>query len=95
MLECADGSYYIGSARNLEQRLYQHQIGMGARYTRLRLPVRLVWFEEWKNIGLAFNREKQIQNWSRAKRQALIAHDYAGLPTLAKKVFDTRPRETE
>lgn len=95
MLECVDGSFYVGSTRSLQRRLDQHETGDGARYTRLHHPVRLVWCEEWDNIQLAFNREKQIQNWSRAKRLALIRGDYAGLPSLAKKDFSqrTRPRE--
>jgi putative endonuclease len=87
MLRCADGSYYVGSTYSLELRLYQHQIGEGATYTRTRLPVELVWFEEHENIGAAFHREKQIQRWGRAKREALIRRDYAGLPALAKKKF--------
>jgi putative endonuclease len=57
----------------------------GATYTRLRRPVELVWHEEHENVGAAFAREKQIQNWSRRKREALIRQDYAALPILAKK----------
>lgn len=87
MLECSDGSFYVGSTRNLEKRLHEHEIGMGAAYTRDRLPVRLVWCEEFENVGLAFAREKQIQNWSRAKRVALVEQRYADLPDLAKKQF--------
>ncbi len=70
MLECSDGSLYVGSTRLLEARVHQHQIGMGADYTRERLPVTLVWSEEHEHVGAAFAREKQIQNWSRAKRLA-------------------------
>ncbi|MDP3890379.1 GIY-YIG nuclease family protein, partial [Nocardioides sp.] len=65
VLECADRSLYVGSTRSLEQRLTQHQLGQGAAYTRDRLPVRLVYSEEFENIGEAFAREKQIQNWGR------------------------------
>ena len=46
-------------------------------------------------LVLAFNREKQIQNWSRAKRLALVRGDYAGLPSLAKKDFSRRSRTPE
>ena len=84
MLRCADGSYYVGSARNLEQRLGEHELGMGSAYTRTRLPVTLVWVEEFDNIGDAFNREKQVQNWGRAKREALIEQRYEDLPGLAR-----------
>jgi putative endonuclease len=84
ILECADGSLYVGSTRNLERRLEQHRVGLGAEYTRTRLPVRLVWSQEFENIGEAFAREKQIQNWSRAKRIALTQGRYGDLPALAK-----------
>jgi putative endonuclease len=87
MLECSDGSLYVGSTRSLEARVNQHQIGMGAAYTRNRLPVRLVWCEEHEHVAAAFSREKQIQNWSRAKRLALIADRYEDLPGLARKQF--------
>ncbi|MEP9361986.1 GIY-YIG nuclease family protein [Nocardioides sp. CN2-186] len=85
MLRCADGSFYVGSTRDLGLRLYQHQIGEGAEYTRRRRPVELVWHEEHEHVGDAFAREKQVQKWSRAKRLALICHDYAGQPGLARK----------
>jgi putative endonuclease len=85
MLECADGSYYVGSTQLLDERVHQHQMGLAADYTRRRLPVRLVWFEEHEHLGAAFGREKQIQNWSRAKREALIDGRYADLPDLARR----------
>ena len=87
MLRCSDGSLYVGSTRDLATRLHQHQIGMGAIHTRARRPFELVWHEEYENVGLAFSREKQIQNWGRAKRLALIDQDYESLPGLAKKDF--------
>jgi putative endonuclease len=59
----------------------------GAAYTRHRRPVELVWHEEHEHVGAAFAREKQIQAWSRKKREALIRQDYAALPALAKKKF--------
>ena len=90
ILECADGSYYVGSTKNLEQRLFQHQEGVGAKYTSRRLPVKLVYSEEYSRVSEAFAREKQVQNWSRAKRKALIDHQYESLPALAKKDFKKR-----
>ena len=92
ILECADGSYYVGSTRNLEFRLWEHQEGLGAAYTRRRRPVKLVWQQMFENVGEAFFWEKRIQNWSRAKREALIRGDYAALPGLAKKDFTKRRR---
>lgn len=90
MLQCADGSYYVGSTQLLDERVWQHQLGMGSDCTRARLPVRLVWFEEHEHLGAAFGCEKQIQNWSRAKREALIEGRYADLPALARR----RPRSS-
>ncbi len=60
--------------------------GEGANYTRRRLPVELVYVEEFERIDQAFIREKQVQNWSRANKRALIAGECNQLPRLAKKV---------
>jgi putative endonuclease len=72
ILECADGSYYTGSTNDMELRLQQHQSGEGANHTKKRLPVKLVYLEEFDRIDQAFFREKQIQGWSRKKKEALI-----------------------
>lgn len=72
ILECADGSYYTGSTKNLELRLAQHQAGEGANHTKKHLPVKLVYFEEYARIDQAFYREKQVQGWNRKKKEALI-----------------------
>jgi len=85
ILECADGSLYVGSTRDLATRLYQHQQGTGAAYTARRRPVRLVYQEEHEHIGAAFAREKQIQGWSRAKRWALIEQRWDDLHDLSRK----------
>jgi putative endonuclease len=90
VLRCADGSYYVGSTRDLERRLWEHNEGLGAAYTRRRCPVELVWHCEYEHVGEAFAWEKRIQNWSRAKREALIRGDFDALPRLAKKDFGTR-----
>jgi len=72
ILECSDGSYYTGSTNDLERRLVQHQNGEGANFTKKRLPVKLLYFEEYSRIDEAFYREKQIQGWSRKKKEALM-----------------------
>ncbi len=72
LLKCADGSYYTGSTNNLELRLQQHQNGEGANHTKKHLPVELVYYEEFSKIDEAFYREKQVQGWSRKKKEALI-----------------------
>jgi len=86
MLRCSDGSFYVGSTGDLEKRLVQHATGIGAEYTRRRLPVELVFAEEYARRDDAYAREKQIQGWSRAKRIALIERRFDDLPALARKV---------
>jgi putative endonuclease len=84
ILKCADGSYYVGSTVNLEKRIGQHCQGIGAKYTSRRLPVKLVFAEEFESVVEAYLREKQVQGWSRAKREALIAGNYDALPGLSR-----------
>lgn len=84
ILRCSDGSYYTGSTRDLEGRLYEHQNGLGAVFTKKRLPIKLVYCEEFERIDEAFYREKQVQGWSRVKKEALIQGQYDLLPKLAK-----------
>ena len=84
ILKCVDDSYYVGSTKNLEMRFAQHQSGVGANHTAKRLPVQLVYAEEYERIDLAFAREKQVQKWRRAKKEALICGEYEKLPELAK-----------
>jgi putative endonuclease len=84
ILECADGSYYTGSTRDLERRLWEHQNGLAANHTAKRLPVKLVYCEECDRVDDAFYREKQIQGWSRKKKQALIAGETNKIHSLAE-----------
>lgn len=83
ILLCSDGSYYTGSTNNLERRILQHQKGEGSNHTKKRLPVRLIYFEEYERIDLAFYREKQVQGWNRKKKEALINGSPELLPQLA------------
>ena len=89
ILECSDGSYYTGSTKELEIRLAQHQAWVGAKHTSKRLPVKLVYVEEYERIDDAFYREKQVQWWRREKKEALISGKYEELPSLAisRKMF--------
>lgn len=72
ILRCVDGTFYVGSTVNLDARLWQHQNGEGAEYTKRRLPVQLEWCGEFERIEDAYALEKRIQGWSHAKRQAFI-----------------------
>jgi putative endonuclease len=84
ILECSDGSYYVGSTKNLDLRLQQHEQGEGANHTKRRLPVKLVYAEEFSRIDYAFNREKQVQKWRREKKEALIQGNLNKLPDLSR-----------
>lgn len=84
ILKCNDGTYYTGSTNNLEKRVTQHQTGSGSLYTSSRLPVTLMYYEEFTSIRQAFLREKQIQGWSRKKKEALIKNNLELLPLLSK-----------
>ncbi|PJJ72299.1 putative endonuclease [Diaminobutyricimonas aerilata] len=86
ILRCADGTFYVGSTRDLERRLGEHGEG-GVGYTRLRRPVTLAYAEEYERVDEAYAREKQVQGWSRRKRQALIDGDTEALRAGAKKRF--------
>lgn len=92
ILECSDGSYYTGSTNNLELRLEQHQNGAGANHTKKHLPVKLVYFEEFQRIDEAFYREKQVQGWSRKKKEALINGEFGKLPELSKNYTQFPPQ---
>ena len=83
ILRCSDDSYYTGSTKNLEQRLWQHQNGQGANYTKVRLPVKLIYSEYYERVDESFAREKQIQKWSRKKKEALINGDMDTLRCLS------------
>jgi putative endonuclease len=93
ILRCSDGSYYTGHTDNLEKRMAEHQQGLGGVWTRSRRPVELVWCD-WvgeRYEALAF--ERRVKNWSRAKKEALIAGDWAQVGYFAKPPHE-RPLAT-
>lgn len=72
ILRCGDGSLYTGWTNDLEHRLEAHAAGCGAKYTRARLPVELVYSEECETKELAMSREWHIKRLTRAQKLALI-----------------------
>ncbi|HCW62764.1 MULTISPECIES: GIY-YIG nuclease family protein [Sphingobium] len=84
MLKCADGRYSTGHTDNLEHRIGQHQCGQGSRFTRARLPVTLVWSEDFSSRIEALETERLIGGWSRAKKEAMIANNWSLVSYLAK-----------
>ena len=92
ILRCSDDRLYTGSTNNLDRRLKEHQAGEGANFTKTRLPVELVYVEVFHRIDQAFKREKQIQRWTRAKKEALILDYKAELHRLAACRNETNSR---
>ena len=72
IVECADGTYYTGWTVDPERRLATHNQGRGARYTRMRLPVKLVYVEEQPDRKSAMKREIQIKKMDRERKSRLI-----------------------
>ena len=72
ILECADGTYYTGWTTDPQRRLRTHNRGAGARYTRTRRPVRLVYVETQPGQTEAMRRERQIKTYDRSHKKALI-----------------------
>lgn len=72
ILECADGTYYTGWTTDPQRRLRTHNRGAGARYTRTRRPVRLVYVETQPDRSVAMRRERQIKTYDRSHKKALI-----------------------
>ena len=72
MVGCADDTYYTGIATDVEHRIMVHNSGKGAKYTRSRLPVHLVYKEEGLTKSEALKRELAIKKLSRQKKEALI-----------------------
>ena len=73
ILRCRDGSLYTGSAKDLVRRLAAHRSGKGAKYTRSRLPVELVYQEAAPDRSAALRREAEIKRLTRPQKLALIA----------------------
>ena len=84
ILKCSDKSYYCGCTSNLENRLNEHQNGKYKGYTSKRLPVELVFSQEFSDINDAIIAERRIKKWSRKKKEALIEGNFELLHELSK-----------
>ncbi len=86
ILRCADGSYYVGSTKKPEPeaREWEHNAGLVPGYTHSRRPVKLIYAEYYERLLDGFSRERQLKRWSRAKKEALMREDWAGLVALAR-----------
>jgi len=92
ILRCADGTYYTGHTDNLERRVGQHQSGALKGYTHDRRPVELAWSQDFPTRAEALEAELRIKNWSRAKKEALIAGHWERLKAAAVPPGERRER---
>ncbi len=93
IVRCADGSYYTGrSAISAEKRVTEHNLGIYDGYTRSRRPVALVFSEHFDRVTDAIAFERQIKGWTKAKKEALIRHDWDELVRLARSTGATNAR---
>ena len=84
ILKCSDGKYYTGHTDDLDRRIAQHQHGGFCNFTSRRLPVTLVWAQDFATRHEALASELRVKKWSRAKKEALAASDWARLSHFAK-----------
>jgi predicted GIY-YIG superfamily endonuclease len=89
ILLCSDNSYYVGHTDNIEQRISQHKLKACSGYTATRLPVTVVFVQDFGSRDEALIAERQIKGWSRKKKEALIKSDWATIIKLSntKKVL--------
>ncbi len=84
ILKCADGSYYTGHTDNLEKRIGEHRSGAFGGYTSTRLPVELVFSQDFSSREEALTSERQIKGWSRKKKEAMMRGDWDEVSRLAR-----------
>jgi putative endonuclease len=72
MVRCADGTFYTGWTTDVARRIAQHNAGRGARYTRMRRPVELVYREEAPDRSIAMRREVTIKKLDRERKERLV-----------------------
>lgn len=72
LVECRDKTFYCGYTTNLENRLKNHNKGIGSKYTKRRRPVRMIYSEELPTLSAALKREHQIKTFSRKEKEELV-----------------------
>ncbi len=75
VLRCGDGSLYTGWTNDLTRRLAAHQSGKGAKYTKGRLPVEMVYSEELEDKSAALKRENELKKLKKAEKELLIQQE--------------------
>lgn len=72
IVQCRDGSYYTGYTNDLEKRVERHNAGYASKYTRVRLPVKLVWWKEYRYFKKAFLEELRVKKLKKEQKDKLI-----------------------
>jgi predicted GIY-YIG superfamily endonuclease len=83
LLECADGSLYVGHTDDLDRRMRQHDLGIDGCYTSTRRPLRLMHAEDFESRYEALVIERKLKGWSRAKKLAYVRGDWDAVRQLA------------
>lgn len=73
---CSDNSLYAGHCKNVENRETKHNKGEGAKYTRNRRPIKIIYFETFKTRSEAAKKESEVKKWTRNKKENLIKHGH-------------------
>jgi putative endonuclease len=93
ILRCADGTFYVGSARDVNARVKAHNDGRAAAHTFERRPVRIAYTETFDSKLAAIKREQQPKRWSHEKKQALIDGNFEELTRLSKSRSSLKSRK--
>lgn len=72
VLECADGSFYTGISKDVEERVKEHNSGRGSKYARSRLPVVLIYSEKYRTKSRALKREIEVKRLTRTQKEELV-----------------------
>ena len=84
IIQCSDNTLYTGTTTDVSRRIAEHNRSKGGSYTRIRMPVKLIYQEAYPNRSEALKREAQIKRWSKGKKLALVKGDYGNLNILSK-----------
>ena len=95
ILECVDGSYYTGSTIDLERRFLQHSNGEGANHTKKRLPVKLVYFEEYSRIDTAFYGKSKFNVGEERKKKHLLGENFKNYQSWLREPQPTLKRGSQ
>ena len=88
ILRCSDGTYYVGQTDDIEKRMAAHRSRIKGSYTASRLPVEIVFVQQFASRDEAIGMERKIKGWTRKKKEALINGNWDRIALLAKKKFD-------